>query len=132
MTHISYLATPYSHPDREIESYRYRVVTWTAHWLIAGGRWVYSPITHNVPFSEWGIGGAFAHWGPFDCSMLSRCDALIVLTLPGWEESIGVSAEIAHAKELDLPIEHLEPPYDELEKASIICEQDAAPCSKRT
>jgi hypothetical protein len=34
--------------------------------------------------------------------MLRRCDALAVLRLPGWEQSVGVQAELALARELGL------------------------------
>ena len=40
--------------------------------------------------------------------MLQRCDELIVLTLTGWETSRGVQAEIAFAKEINLPIKMME------------------------
>jgi dCTP diphosphatase len=40
--------------------------------------------------------------------MLSKCDRVIVLKLPGWENSKGVAAEIARAEELGLPIEWME------------------------
>ncbi|MBU1783170.1 DUF4406 domain-containing protein, partial [Patescibacteria group bacterium] len=35
------------------------------------------------------------------------CYKLYVLKLDGWEESVGVQAEIKMAKELDLEIEYL-------------------------
>lgn len=117
MSEVAYLATPFSHPDGEVERLRWRAVTWTAHWLFQQGQFVYSPITHNIPFSEWGMRGSFDHWCTFDLSMLSRCDKVLVLTLPGWKESIGVTTEIAHAQEKGIPVEHLEPPYEKLEEA---------------
>lgn len=116
-TEVAYLATPYSHPDIRIQELRWRVVNWMAYWLIQQGQYVYSPITHNAPFHEWGAEAAFESWRAFDCSMVSRCDQLIVLTLPGWRESIGVTAEIEHAANLKIPINYLEPPYEELEAA---------------
>lgn len=45
----------------------------------------------------------WAFWRRYDRAMLERCDELVVLQLDGWEESIGVKAEIAIAKELNLP-----------------------------
>ncbi len=35
---------------------------------------------------------------------LKRCDGLIVLTLPGWEKSGGVAAEIPVFKDQGLPV----------------------------
>jgi hypothetical protein len=36
--------------------------------------------------------------------MLSRCDVMIVLCIPGWEESSGVTGEIDYAIKHKIPI----------------------------
>ena len=41
--------------------------------------------------------------------MLSKSDALVVLTLPGWAESSGVQSEIFFAEERDIPISYQTP-----------------------
>ena len=41
--------------------------------------------------------------------LLSACNELVVLMLPGWREGVGVQVEIDLALELDLPIRYLEP-----------------------
>lgn len=102
---IAYLACPYSHPDPLVKKMRLRVVTWFAFELIKAGEFVYSPLTHNIPIDEHGFHGNWLTWKHFDHNMLSRCDKLIVLKLPGWEQSEGVTAEIAYAQALNLPIE---------------------------
>ena len=105
---IAYLAAPHTHPDPKIKELRHELVNRTAYRLISQGIMVYSPLTHNIPLDALGIHGDWLTWKDFDLEMLSRCDRLIVLKLPGWEVSKGVAAEIAHAKELGLPIEWLE------------------------
>lgn len=105
---IAYLAAPYTHNDSKVQQMRYDLVTRVAYNLIKEGILVYSPLTHNVPIDKLGLHGDWLRWKEFDHGMLSRCDRLLVLKLPGWEISKGVAAEIAHAKEIGLPIEWLE------------------------
>lgn len=107
---ISYLACPYSHPDPNVKAKRHQLVnriTFEFHKL---GKLVYSPLTHNIPLihlsekeNNWN------DWELFDKSMLARCDELIVLKIDGWKLSKGVTAEIAFAKEINLPILMIDP-----------------------
>ena len=43
-------------------------------------------------------------WYAFDLQFLARSDELLVLQLPGWEESKGVLVEIAAAQARGIPI----------------------------
>lgn len=107
---LAYLACPYSHPDHEIMEARHHLVNRMAFELHKRGRMVYSPLTHNIPLIKLNGGkGTWEEWGNFDLAMLSRCNELIVLTVPGWQDSKGVACEIAHAKKLELPIEMINP-----------------------
>mgnify|MGYP000945932908 CR=1 FL=1 len=106
---VAYLACPYSHKDPRIQRKRLKQVNQTVHELLSQGIHVYSPLTHNVPINDLGFNGDWLKWSSFDHEMLSRCDRLIVLKLPGWEDSKGVKAEIEKAKELNLCIEWMEP-----------------------
>lgn len=107
---LTYLACPYSHPDPNVQHMRHMIVNRVALELLKQGRFVYSPLTHNIPLSKlcneirnW------AFWGKYDKAMLTKCNTLLVLTLPGWKTSNGVSAEIEFAKQLNLTIEMLDP-----------------------
>lgn len=51
---------------------------------------------------------SWEYWKNFDTEMLIRCDALLVATIPGWEKSIGVQAEIQIAKDLKKPIKYVD------------------------
>jgi hypothetical protein len=75
---------------------------------------VFSPLTYSIPLSHSHKG--WENWRKFDLEMLSRCDRVIVLKLPGWESSRGVAEEIARAKELGLPIEWMEVPEEKIQK----------------
>jgi len=120
---IAYLGCPYSDPDPIVRKYRERAVTQMAFDLHAKGILTYSPLTHNMPLDRLGVFGDFQTWLDFDHSMLSRCNKLLVLKLPGWEESKGLRAEIECAKSLNIPIEAIEPDQAFLEK--ITCSEES-------
>ena len=103
-----YLASPYNHPDETVKKARVKNVTKAAFELFKQGVYVFSPLTHNVPLIDLGLENRWeGGWESYDLGMLARMDGLYVLMVPGWEESRGVRAEIAHATELGLPIEYL-------------------------
>lgn len=110
MISVAYLACPHQHKDIAIKKMRLEAVTHVAALLHGNEDYVYSPLTHNIPLSAHGLEQSFDLWKLFDLEMIERCDKLYVLTLPGWEESEGVQAEIAHAKKHNKPIKMLE--YD--------------------
>ncbi len=51
----------------------------------------------------------FEHWEIRDLTYVSRCDELWVLALPGWDQSVGVLAEIDFAYTLNLPVQFVNP-----------------------
>ncbi|MCH9626553.1 MAG: RNA pyrophosphohydrolase [Chlamydiales bacterium] len=104
----SYLACPYAHPDENVRRMRIEAATEMARTLFQKGIPVFSPLTHNAPLASMGIGNGWeGRWEGFDLGMLGRAQKLYVLTLPGWEQSRGVQAEVDHAKKLSIPIEYL-------------------------
>lgn len=105
---IAYLACPYQHEDPNIKALRLDIVTEVAALFHCKGHFVYSPLTHNYPLCQKGVTQTWDTWRQFDLGLLERCDKLLVLSLPGWEISKGVQAEIEHAKDLKIPIEFLQ------------------------
>lgn len=107
---LFYLAAPYSHPDSSVRQMRHMTVNRIAFQLHQQGKFVYSPLTHNIPLIQTcNRIASWDDWGQFDQLMLSRCDKLLVVTMDGWEASRGVFAEMQLAKELAIPIEMLDP-----------------------
>lgn len=104
---LIYIAAPYSHPNSEVREGRLRMVSYYAFTLHKKGIFAYSPLTHDINLAKFGMGDNFADWEEFDLLMLSKCDKLYVLKFPGWEDSVGVTAEIKKAKELKIPIEEI-------------------------
>jgi len=101
-----YLASPYTHPDRDVREIRFRAVCAFAAEMMRQGRHVFSPIAHTHPIAAHGLPGDWAFWESYDRDMIARCDEVAVLCLPGWEESKGVRAEIAIAVDLGLPVRY--------------------------
>lgn len=44
------------------------------------------------------------YWRDYSLNMLSRCDMLVVLTLEGWQQSVGVTAEIRLGEDSGIPV----------------------------
>ena len=99
-----YVASPYSHPDAAVRTARYDAARRHAARLVREGRLAYSPIVHSHPLAELGLPGDWSFWAEHNRRMLSACREVVVLALPGWQESRGVAAEVAIASELGLPV----------------------------
>lgn len=104
---LTYLAVPYSTPDRKKLLERVETVNKLALRLIKKGEIVYSPITHTHILSEikedGGLPKTWEFWERQDIAFLECSKHLAVLCLPGWLESRGVRAEILYAQENKIP-----------------------------
>lgn len=100
------MACPYSHPDREVRLKRFHAANAVASELMRASREnVFSPISHTHPIAEQGdlpLGWDF--WEAYDRAFLSVSHKLYVLMLEGWEESVGVAAELEIAREMAIPV----------------------------
>ncbi len=104
---IIYLACPYSHPDRNVRIARFEAVNLVAGRLMREGHTVFSPISQNHPIAEaCELPLGWEYWQNFDVAFLSFAEKLFVLTVDGWGESRGVTAEIQIAKEKGILIEY--------------------------
>lgn len=109
MTTIYYLACPYSHLDPDVRLDRFRTATAVAARLLHEDYLIYSPITHSHPIAMLGsLDAGWDFWRVLDLAILDRCDEMLVLTLTGWKESVGVQAEIEHAKRKGMSITYLD------------------------
>jgi hypothetical protein len=102
---FKYLASPYSHPLATTRELRYRDARQATAWLLRHRIWAYSPIVHT---HEMAIAGGMpadaAFWQDYNHAMIDQADELLVLTIEGWKESVGVTEEITYASDLNLPI----------------------------
>lgn len=107
---LYYLASPYSHPDPIIKKKRAEDVTECAVDLLHHGVFVFAPISYNEPWEKYNLPGDWNFWQDFDKTFVARCDGgVIVLKIDGWDKSVGVTAEIAFAKSIGLPIYYATP-----------------------
>ena len=118
---LSYLAVPYTykHSDKRtqqlVQKFRFEAVTRAAGWLLSEHGWnVLSPITHSHPihvlYPE--VRGDWESWKRIDTEFLQLSSRIIVLTLPGWKDSTGVTAELEIAKGLGIDLWYIHPYFD--------------------
>jgi len=105
-----YLSSPYSHPDQAVVEARIKTFCKVDEALQRKGLMTVSPLYKHLLFlngstlpSDWN------YWKCYSRVLLKECDWLFVIKNDGWEESIGVQAEIEFAKERLIPIEYLNP-----------------------
>lgn len=108
-----YLASPYNSPHAAIRLARYEAVLRVAANMMAKGEQVFCPIAYGHQFTVAGVfptpEARWEYFKLFDYEMLFLCEKLVVLKLPGWDESVGVAEEIKWAEQEAMPIEYMEP-----------------------
>lgn len=110
MKTLIYLATPYSDPDPAVREQRFVIVNRVAAVLMRNGLHIFSPISHTHPIALAGeLPKGWEFWQGYDRAILDACVKVLVLMQSGWQESVGVTAEILLAEEMGLPIEYIEP-----------------------
>lgn len=108
-TTMYYLASPYTHDDIRVRKLRADQATMAAIDLFHQDVFVFAPIPYNAPWEGFDreIRGDWEFWEKFDKAFIDRCEGLIVLTLDGWKESKGVTAEVEYAKKQKKPVVYL-------------------------
>jgi len=125
---ILYIAVPYTSEDPAVRQDRFDQVTQFCANLKQAGANPLSPITHSHPMALLGTGGSWDTWKEFDIACMSLCSIIVVLKLPGWDKSKGVSEEVLHMTgrgkpayfadpdNIDVAIQDIQSLMDELEK----------------
>ena len=104
-----YLASPYTHPDSNIEYLRYKAVYFHTLAMIKNGFGVFSPILYGYQFHVKGdLKGDFAQWENLNKMMIEKAEVVLVLMLDGWQTSAGVTTEIKYAQELGKRIQYVQ------------------------
>ncbi|WP_271079173.1 DUF1937 family protein [Aurantiacibacter sp. MUD61] len=110
---IIYLGGPYTHSDQAVKVDRYEKVTKAAAHLIEKKLIVYSPLTmtHPIDVIMAGEGETLGsdYWVAFDEAFMEHCCGMIVLQLPGWDQSSGVKREVEFFQDKGLPVIFLQP-----------------------
>ena len=100
---LVYLASPYAHPSSAVREARLEAARYVCGRMVEEGRIVMSPLVYLGELAHKGVHPPQG-WYAFDLQLLSRCDELLVLQLPGWEDSKGVLVEIAGAQTKGIPV----------------------------
>lgn len=96
---LGYLVSPYTHHDPHVEEARFKMACQIAGALILQGHFVYSPIAHTHCIGkETKLPTGWEFWKTFDQMVINRCNYIIVATMNGWRESVGVRAEMEYAE----------------------------------
>lgn len=96
-----YVASPYS-KDKERGA---KAVNAFCAWCANRGEHVFSSIAHWHSIAKrHGLPTHFEYWQEYDFEFIRASRAVYVLCIPGWEESVGVKAEIEYAHSLRRPI----------------------------
>jgi len=101
---LVYLAGPYVHEDKKVMAKRFKTFSKVAGKLMATKDvYVFSHITHGHPIDMTAKFPSF-FWLTFSIGMLEKCDEMYILDIEGWQDSVGVKAEIEYAREHNIPI----------------------------
>lgn len=100
---LLYVASPYYHDNPGIMKDRYEAVSEACYLMALSGWNVISPVMmwHPVKVSKAAFEGVVnSDLVRMNMALLKRCDTLVCLQIKGWEQSLGMLAEIDYAREL--------------------------------
>ena len=115
MSEIEYLAIPYTDPDEDVMGYRAELSDIVCADLMNQGRVIFAPISscHHIA-KKYTLPRDWEFWKKIDEEFIRASKTLLVIQLPGWENSTGVTAERKIAEDAGIPIEFIDPePYIE-------------------
>ncbi len=109
-TDVYYLASPYSHKDAYVRHLRYETIDMVAAKLFLKDFILIEPIgsCHSKSL-KYDMPTGYKFWQTRDRKMIEISDAVLVITLPGWKESTGVTDEIEYAESLGRPVYYVNP-----------------------
>jgi hypothetical protein len=118
-----YIATPYTSPHPYIMRERFHAALKALTACYNAGIAAISPIVQSHPCVEHGYctGVDWATWADIDKALIRACSEVWVIMLDGWENSVGIDAEIKYARSIGIPVCFVEP--DDLPR---YCEQRKA------
>lgn len=105
-----YLASPYSNPSEITKELRYREISKIAATLVCKGEVIFCPISMSHSFSKWGhTPTSWEFWENQDLPFLELATELWIVTMDGWETSVGVMAEFEYARNRKKTIRLVDP-----------------------
>ena len=94
-----YLASPYSHEDPTVRQQRFEAVKHCQGRLLQEGIPCISPIVmfHNIA-EDFKLPKDEEYWRSINSRLLKACSAVAVLSIEGWEDSVGLKEELHAAR----------------------------------
>lgn len=120
-----YLAGPYSHQDEEIQRLRRIIFSHMAGLILIKEKNVaiIDPITMSAAIVDRHpehFNGGFDCWDKIDYEFIDRCDEVYVMAIEGYQQSVGVQAEIAYAKKKGKPVKFIDFTDEELDDYHVL------------
>ena len=107
---LVYLASPYTHSNKEVEEDNFRKISKVSAELTAEGLITISPITYGHTLLQFTLmPGDWEFWTSFCLSILDKCDKIVVVKMDGWDKSSGIAGELKYAEEHGIPVEYIDP-----------------------
>lgn len=125
-----YLMAPYTHEQHTVCQQRFELITLVLGELMQQFPydWVFSPITQGhvtVPFLPPVVAHSHKFWMQQCEHALREADRVMLLPLPGWRESKGITQELDWCAEWDKPVVLLDA-FDFLRRQALVCRASAA------
>ena len=103
----TYVASPYGHSDRVVLKARVRAAQTVAADMVRNGIAAFSPVHYTHALLEATGAAPPDGWYAFDLHFLEHAAKMVILELPGWEESRGIMIEKAFAHGRRIPVQHM-------------------------
>ncbi len=106
---VYYLASPYSHINKDRMNARYEAIEFIAALLIHEGIILIEPIAmcHHKSI-KYELESGYEYWKSRDRTFIERSDGIILTRMEGWEESKGMEDEAGYAYLLNKDIIYLD------------------------
>lgn len=104
-----FLASPYTHKDKEIMTLRYKAALKAAARLTKEGNIVFSPIIHSHPIAvTYGLPRDYSFWQAYTKSFIVNwAEVFSILCLRDWKNSTGIKDESTLAREVGLSFSYI-------------------------
>lgn len=105
-----YVASPYTHKYKDVVENRIQETKKFVNWLIRSGYHPLSiPIHYHDMATEFSLPKTAEFWNEFCQPFLLRSNAVFVLMIDGWKESVGVTYEIETAQKFKISTFYYQP-----------------------
>jgi hypothetical protein len=107
-----FVSVPYNHPRQDMIDFRLEMLDQYLMELINKDFTPYSTVQAMLPLAaKFDLSTDYDYWKRHCSRMIAASDALHVLMLPGWRDSVGVRDEIETALLIGIPVSYIDSYY---------------------